>query len=294
MVNPTAIEQAREGKRKALAKLYAVMVVHEARETTDGDMAHLLDVPKQDLRNLRGDLTEVGSLHLRRIPKGRKGLIPEWVLVDSVDIARQKLNAKWQADDRQTVERVAQIQHTAKVNRDLNGATPDHPVVPSALVVSSGPDAPPPMAALGSERHDEPRALVEAARQFANLHLQVDRKVKELEALGISVDRERLTKAVRLPNDPRLVAVAEALPYIERLERANERLASQNDDLRGKARDLPEVQRQIARLRDQNQHLIADNTALRNQQSERAEVRPQKKHNGHVKPEAPKAPAPAG
>lgn len=288
MVNPSAIQKARDGKRAALEKVYAVMVVHEPRITTDTDMANLVQCPKQDVRNLRYDLERVGSLTTKRVPQGRQGISNEWTLTDTLDTARRKLNDQWAADDKVTKERVAAIPHPGAPRKAkaagkgwTNGA--GHLNIRQAslseVVAVSGAEAPKPMAALAPERYDEPRALVEAARQYAGLHKQVEAKVKELEALGITVDRERLGKAVQLPADPRLGAVAQAMPYIEHLERANERLSGQVVDLREKVGNLPELNQRLSRLHAQNERLVAEKLELQR----RLDNRP-----------APAAPRPVG
>jgi hypothetical protein len=107
---PVAIEKSRQGKREALEKVYALFVVNEPRQVTDTEVADLVRRPKQDVRNLRMDLSEVGSLTFRRYPAGgNKGWANEWTLVDDLETARRKLNAKWVEDDRLTDQRAQQM-----------------------------------------------------------------------------------------------------------------------------------------------------------------------------------------
>lgn len=283
VTNPHAIEAARNGKRQALEKVYALLVLNEPRTTTDGDMANLISQPKQDVRNLRLDLEAVGSLRTKRMPMGaRMGVQSEWTLVDTIDLARAKLDARWANDDKVTADRLNRLarqnsQRMAGVPKGTsNGVTVRPPT--SELVHVAGNDAPRPMASLSSERYDEPRALVEAARQYAGLHKQVDTKVKELEALGITVDRERLAKAVALPADPRLAAVAQAMPYIEGLERQVDRLGGQVADYKTKVGNLPEMQSRLNRLHEQNQRLVAEKVSLQNELGEaRGMIREQRR-----------------
>ena len=100
------------------------------------------------------------------------------------------------------------------------------------------------------------------------------------------MDREKIARGMTLPSDPRLAAVADALPYIEQLERQVERLSNQVTDYREKVGNLPELQHQMTRLRNSNERLVAENTALRGQLNNREPVT--------VKDRSPKDPALAG
>jgi hypothetical protein len=215
------------------------------------------------MRNLRIDLEGGQGHRTRRIRWAALDSLTEWTL--SSRWARQKmLDVKWAEDDKLTQERVRNIQATAAQNKakaHTNGATPAHPVVPDQLVHATGPESPLPMKSLAGERFDPPRALVEAARQFAGLNREIEGKIKELEAMGVHVDREKMAKAVSMPADPRLTAVAEAMPYIEQLERQVSRLTNQNDDYRAKVANQPQIQADISRLRNANERLVGENTA---------------------------------
>lgn len=270
MVNPTAIEKSRQGKRRALDALYLVLTVGEARLGTDTAIASLIRMPKQDVRNLRYDLTETKALEARSVMVG-KTKSTSWTLLVTHETARSGLDALWARQDRETAERMATIGER-RAKHAAASSTPPTPVAPDETVHISGEDAPKPFVPLGKERFDEPRALVEAARQFAGLHREVDRRLRELEALGISIDRDSVAKTIKLPRDPRLAAVAEALPYIEQLERSVERLGNQVTDLREKVGNLPELQTRLSRLSSQNERLIAEKLALEGRLRDRPSV----------------------
>lgn len=276
MVNPRAIEKARQGKRHALDALYAIQELDHPWTTTDTKMAEQLRVDKQDIRNLRLDLVATGSLRTRMTSIGSMRGV-EWTLLDTKEVARGKLVAFWLEQDRKTEELMAlprgqnrpatapplsykpppESQPVATASSSTREAQPDQTVHVAGETVPHQP-----FLALGSERYDEPRALVEAARQFAGLHREVDKRLKELEALGIQINRETVSKTFQLPRDPRLASVAEALPYIEHLERSTERLGNQVADLRQKLGNLPELQTRLNRLAAQNERLVADKVAL--------------------------------
>lgn len=260
MVNPAAIEKARQGKRHALDAIYGVLSLDAPRTTTEGSLADLLRVPKQDLRNLRLDLVAVGALRTRLTSEGRLGRSMEWTLVDPKDAARDKLVALWARQDRTTDERMASLAARRRTDTPRPAASAPPSTDPTVAIV--GEDAPKPFAGLAVERYDEPRALVEAARQFAGLHREVDKRLKELEALGITVNRDQIQRTIQLPKDDRLAAIADALPYIEQLERTNERLSNAVADLRGKLGNLPELQQRLNRLSSQNERLVSEKVAL--------------------------------
>lgn len=292
MSNPFATEKAREGKRHAVEKIYGYMTLHEPTATTDGDLAERFRIPKQDVRNTRFDLIEVGSLKVATvIAQGSRGVAGrkiEWTLVEPINVTKARLEAKWRKDDERTSALMHAPNKAKAANRrdrggtpaaDLGGATPSHPIVPDELVASAGPEPSKPLAQpLAGAKHDEPRALVEAARQYAAVNRQLDDKVKELEALGVSVDRAQLAKAIKAPHDHVLLVVSKVMPYIEGLERTNERLIQQNENLREKASRTTEVEANNVRLSEQNRRLVSELQTYRAQ--------------GHVNGKAPEAAAP--
>jgi hypothetical protein len=277
MSNPVAIEASRNGKRRAIEKVYEYMTLHEGKATSDGDLAERFRIPKQDIRNLRYDLVEIGSLKLTTVltsgSRGIAGKKIEWTLIEPLNVSKARLEAKWRKDDQHTAD-LLRKPNPSKAGRrkrapgegwtngaqaTLGDATPDHPVVPDQLVASAGPEASKPLAqSLASARYDEPRALVEAARQYATVNKQLDDKVKELEALGMNVDRSQLAKAIKAPHDHQLLVVSKVMPYIEGLERRVERLEAQNVDLREKAGRTAEVEQINTRLSEQNRRLVSE------------------------------------
>lgn len=302
MVNTAAIEAKRQGMRRALDAVYEVLTVNVPTATSDGELSDLAKVPKQDVANLRVDLTTTGALQHYRARDG-KLTRSKWMLVDTKDVAGNKLKRRWEKLDRQTAER---LQAMGEDNRQrftgrrreggrgangvgarllprglepshvssTNGATPDHPVVPPVLVASSGPQAPTQLAAgLTGERKDEPLALVEAARRYGSLYAEVDDKIRELEKLGVKVDREKIAKSMTLPQDSRLAAVALVVPYIDNLERQNERLRGQIAHQTEKLAGLPDLQRNHDRLKESNVRLLAEKNDLLNRLNERVQER---------------------
>lgn len=295
MTNPGAIEKARQGKRNVTERLYDRFVVNEAFTASDGDLADRFKMPKQDVRNARNDLAAVGSLtHVRAAASGhgKIGWTNTWTLVDPKGTALAKLEHRWRDDDKRTADLMSKsnpakgVHKNRPMNGHLNGATVAHPVLPDVLVASSGPQSVKPLAALASERYDEPRAMIEAARQYATTQKELDAKVKEMEALtGKTVDRVALGKLFQVHHDHALLIVSKVMPYVEGLERQLARAQDSNADLRTKIEEMPGLRDQARRLSDSNQRLIAERTALQNQLNNRTEVAPRRES-------APNAPAP--
>ena len=102
----------------------------------------------------------------------------------------------------------------------------DNPDDPLKAVV--GPDAPNPMADLAPLRKSEPRALIESAKQYRGRKDLKTQKLKELRDGGITISDE----AIPLPIDERLEVLLLVLPYVERLERHEERIAQYADRYR--------------------------------------------------------------
>jgi hypothetical protein len=293
--NTAAIEKARQGKRRAIEKLYGLITLHEPYVTSDPDLADRLRLPKQDVQNARQDLVTIEALTIRKMMKTpntkHPGWATEWTLVTPVTVALARLEAKWRKDDEHTHEllrvknplkasspRAKAARAAAAANGWTNGAAPaalegatiDHPVLPDVLVASAGPEPSlKPLASLSGARMDEPRALIEAARQYHTTNSQLDQKIKELEAMGVTVDRVALGKAIKAPHDHQLLVVSKVLPYVDGLERQNERLTAQAADLRDKVANLPELNQRLSRLHSQNERLGAENTEMRKQLHER-------------------------
>lgn len=122
------------------------------------------------------------------------------------------------------------------------------------LVAVAGPEAESPFAALRVLRKDESRAIVGAARQYADKGSFLDKKIEELRAEGFEVS----PGALSIKRDERLEHVALALPYISSLEQTNERLLGQNNGARETTRAYEDLRIRFERLKRENERLVAD------------------------------------
>ena len=292
MSNPIMIKKSRDGKLHAMERVYGLLTLHEPYTTSDTELADRLRLPKQDVRNLRYDLEAIEAVTIKKQAGGRSGFKSVWTLTTPLTVARARLEAKWKKDDVHTIE-LLRVPNPKKASRGafhtvkpsattgwtngagIEGATPDHPVLPDVLVASAGPEpVVKPLAAISPARRDEAGALVEAARQYATVNDQLDQKIKELEALGMVVDRPALAKAIKAPHDHQLLIVSKVIPFIDGLERQVERLTNQNNDLREKVANLPELTQRVSRLHAQNERLVAENTTMRAQLHDRGTPAP--------------------
>jgi hypothetical protein len=122
------------------------------------------------------------------------------------------------------------------------------------LVAVAGPERESPFTALRGMRKDESKALVEAARQYANKGKFLEDKIAELRAEGFEVAEGALT----IKRDERLEAVALAVPYVESLERLNERLLGQAESGRTAHRELEDLRNNYTRLQRTHERMLAE------------------------------------
>jgi len=115
-----------------------------------------------------------------------------------------------------------------------------------------GEDAPSPFEALrGLRKGSDAEAFVEAARQYERRNDFVIAKLTEIEALGITIDREKVLKGVHLQRDDELEGVARVLPYIDELE-------SRVKQAEGWRADMLSAQREMRTLRDEKNKAEAE------------------------------------
>jgi hypothetical protein len=114
---------------------------------------------------------------------------------------------------------------------------------PVAAIV--GPDAPTlgeglrdTFVAMQANEKDESAAFVAAARQYSSRQDFVIAKLREMEALGIQLDREKVLRGVKLQRDDELEGVVKVLPYIDQLEGRLKQADGWRDDMLSAKREL--------------------------------------------------------
>jgi len=129
-----------------------------------------------------------------------------------------------------------------------------------------GPEPEKPMAALAPMRKDEPEALVEAARQYANRTTAVQEHVEALRGLGVEVDVLKVLEGISWKEDPILEAVASVLPIIDRWERratvARAEAAALKDELTDLRKVVEPLRTEVHTLKTANRRLSEKNVAI--------------------------------
>lgn len=122
----------------------------------------------------------------------------------------------------------------------------------------AGPEPQKAFAALASLRKDEPAALVEAARQYANRQTAVEQQYQTLVTMGLQVDKEAFLASISLPKDDLLDAISLVLPLITTLQNKNESLLAQLNAARDKTKDYAEVKHAYERLQKRWNERVAE------------------------------------
>jgi hypothetical protein len=125
----------------------------------------------------------------------------------------------------------------------------------------AGPEPTSPFSFLATIRKDEPRALIEAARQYMNRQDGVEKQYRNLVGLGLAVDHELFIKSIALPYDPVLDAVSQVVPLVTTLDSTVERLANQLADVRERTKDYSQLKTNYERLQKRLAERVAEKVA---------------------------------
>ena len=167
----------------------------------------------------------------------------------------------------QTEGRLAETVNHYRDTGAMSVATTNDAVVIASNPVETtraiaGPESEAGLSALRSiRRSDDAEAAINAARQYGNRNHAVEAKIAELEKLGVTVDREQLLGAIKMPQDPFLEAISKVVPVVDRLEAAVTRLAEQNLELRRKVTGYDQLRREFEQGKRLNERLIAERGA---------------------------------
>jgi hypothetical protein len=257
-----------EAEERLLAKMYDTMEVGKTVEWMSIKKAiELFDEKEGTLASALIVFDDLGILG-RNItyPDFQKQNVAWTLLVPRKEA--EKLLADWHQKVRMSPTYLKFPKHEPKTRAKRNGVEAEVPTEPTReqvavatrpategqeLVAVAGPDAPNPFTALRGMRKDESKALIEASRQYANKGAFLEKKIAELREEGFEVAEGALT----IKRDDRLEAVALAIPYVEALERENERLLNQAGAGRTAIRELEDLRNNYARLKRAHENLIA-------------------------------------
>jgi uncharacterized protein (UPF0335 family) len=132
------------------------------------------------------------------------------------------------------------------------------------------------LTALAPLRKSEPRAEIEVARRYRDQGMFIAAQRKQFEEMGLQLPEisSDLVPDRRLE----LEAIVRTLPYIETLEKSNERLEEQNRTIRQPFNELRDVRAERDRLKEQVERLVAEKLAIRDDVQQVMD-----RHRGEVK-----------
>jgi hypothetical protein len=251
-------------------------------------IARAAEIPPWMMINLKTLLEELGHLKTTIVynpvvdGKTVMGRQATWQLKGTADEARnaiqewEKKGEAWEYEKRSTyvvkapvrprkpVEIVAtELPETVQkqVVEDLNDIEPVVTVAQTEKEETraiAGPEPKKTFTILAPLRKDEPRAFIEAARQYANRQTAVEKEYQSLVTMGLQVDRELFFKAISLPRDETLETVSLVLPLITELENKNTHLLDQLNAARDRVKDYAELKGNYERLQKLWNQRIAD------------------------------------
>jgi len=234
-------------------------------------VAKAIEAPPWQMINLKTVLNELGILDSKILynplidGKRRMGKMSVWKLVKTQEEAKRLLNewvAKgitWEYEQRPGYVAKAPVRRKAApapviVEEPVTIATSEK----EETRAIAGPEPEKSFAALASLRKDEPTALVEAARQYANRQSAVEKEYQTLVTMGLAVDREKFFEAISLPRDEFLETISLVLPLISGLQNKNEHLLEQLNAARDKAKGYADLKFNYERLQKRWNERIAE------------------------------------
>lgn len=228
-----------DNEAKILARLYDLVEPNVTTRITSADIGELAEVHPGTVQRALEHFSAMGLAKTEvRFGGGSSGR-SAWItlLKPSKGLALELIEAEHQRELMEGVWNGEKLRERVALQRRDD---PDDP-----LKAVAGPDAPSPMADLAPLRKSEPRALIESAKQYRGRKDLKAQKLKELREGGISISDE----AIPLPIDERLEVLLLVLPYVERLERHEERIAQYADRYRELEAKHNEVNRNYESLK---------------------------------------------
>ena len=278
MSSPSQRQAANERYMKTLRKLYALLDYDKVHDGVNySTLAKTIESPAWEMLNLKNTLNEIGILETTvtyndivdgKVLNGRRA---HWRLTVPLEEAERQLTEwaakglSWEYEKRPGyVVKAPFARSKRKASAEPVPEPRNEPTVTIATTEKeetraiAGPEPEKTFAALASLRKDEPTALVEAARQYANRHLAVEKEYQSLVTMGLVVDKEKFLESISLPRDETLETISLVLPLVTQLQSKNESLLVQLNTAREKLRDYTEVKSNYERLQKRWNERVAD------------------------------------
>lgn len=256
----TSIKESFRQQAEAISKMYDLLGTEKENQTAYLQVAEVLGLSGHQMMHLKRTLEYLGALKTR-VEYGRmvgdknmSGRTSFWTLTGDPETTTREALRLWssktpvyEAKSRADRER-RQARRTNGVRDETNFRNHGSQAVGGPVVryvrdepaeAIAGPDKNSPFDVLASLRKNEPKALVEAARQYAGRRQLINQKLDELEKAGITVNREEFFRSAQLETVEHLDIISLVLPYIDQLETQVQNkdriIATTREDLRGMA-----------------------------------------------------------
>jgi hypothetical protein len=254
---------------KAFVGFYELLPVGSPEIVRTEDMAKAIGVGQGSINQMRQLLEYTNSMRFSQYKNPREGIArTTYTLIDPPEVAARKIaslpfhsfndlkasSTRFNDKDADTTVYVAEPR---VVEATTLTALPTAPTLrvdrdPETKTVTLRS-----LDALAPLRKSEPRAFVEAARQYLARWEIAEKHAKALVEAGLAKDTDIILEALNLKEDNEFEAVAKVLPYIDELERQITHLEKSMAAVRDKAAKVTDLEVQIRKLHDQNTRLIS-------------------------------------
>lgn len=263
-MNATQRIKAKAKYLTTIERLYALLGDKEHEGVSYMDVAKTIDVPSNALLNVKTLLVDLGvlkaSIVVNPIVNGKRiaGRRATWQLIEPLEEAMRRvseweaLGEPWEYDKRKGY--APKFSSRPKAREAVAVAVEEE--IPVTIAANekeetraiAGPEPEKAFSALAALRKDEPRALIEAAKQYMDRHKAVEREYQSLVTMGLNVDRDLFLQSISLPRDEFMEAVSLVVPLVVELESRVERLSTKVGDLQERTKDYATLKSNYERL----------------------------------------------
>jgi len=237
---------------RAFAGFYELIPVGEPTVVKTAEMAEAIGVGTGAINQMRRILEYTDSMTYTSYKNPREGIaITTYTLKD---------------DARTAAKKIAALPFSGFRELQLNSADGWKP---DSVIYVAEEEAPKPepkpiktFEALAPLRKSEPRAAVEATRQYLAKWDIAKEHARALFDAGLVDDTATVLDNLKLDRDDQLDTIAKILPYIDELEHQVLNLERFQETLKAKAAKVDDLEVALRRSKEQNTRLIASRTQV--------------------------------
>jgi hypothetical protein len=245
---------------KTFAGFYELLPVGTAEEIRTEDMAKAIGVGQGAINQMRTVLEYTHSMTHTQYKNPRLGIAKTtYTLIDPPEVAARKI--------------AALPFHSFKELKESSETFTELPFEETVYIAEAIEVVPDPVHITRTEsiksfeglaplRKSEPRALVEATRQYLKKWDIANSHAAALVDAGLADTIESVVYNLKLDHDPVMDVVAQVLPYIDELERRIVNLDRFQDTLKAKAARVDDLEIALRRTKEQNTRLISSRTEI--------------------------------